>query len=69
MGYGKRQVLSEMLVPFKAAVQLGGVKGVMMCDAFLPMALLRLFTFCYCTPVRAYEDIDGVPCVVSKLCS
>ncbi|CAI7595353.1 unnamed protein product [Penicillium manginii] len=30
MGYGTRQVLQEMLVPFKAAVQLGGVKGVMM---------------------------------------
>ncbi|KAF8592307.1 glycoside hydrolase family 3 protein [Ramaria rubella] len=43
MGYGRRQVLSEMLVPFKAAVQLGGARGVMM----------------------AYEDIDGVPCVVN----
>lgn len=30
MGYGTREVLQEMLVPFKAAVQLGGVKGVMM---------------------------------------
>jgi hypothetical protein len=30
MGYGVRQVLQEMLVPFKAAVDLGGVKGVMM---------------------------------------
>jgi beta-glucosidase-like glycosyl hydrolase len=30
MGYGTRQVLQEMLVPFKAAVDLGGVKGVMM---------------------------------------
>ncbi|CAI7588247.1 unnamed protein product [Penicillium pancosmium] len=30
MGYGTRQVLQEILVPFKAAVQLGGVKGVMM---------------------------------------
>jgi hypothetical protein len=30
MGRGMRQVLSEMLVPFKAVVQLGGVKGVMM---------------------------------------
>ena len=30
MGYGTRQVLQEMLVPFKAVVDLGGVKGVMM---------------------------------------
>ncbi|KAJ5382055.1 beta-glucosidase [Penicillium cataractarum] len=30
MGFGTRQVLQEMLVPFKAAVELGGVKGVMM---------------------------------------
>ncbi|KAF9467108.1 family 3 glycoside hydrolase [Collybia nuda] len=30
MGRGIRQVLSEMLVPFKAVVQLAGVKGVMM---------------------------------------
>ncbi|KAI9710588.1 MAG: hypothetical protein M1820_002724 [Bogoriella megaspora] len=30
MGRGVRQVLAEMLVPFKAAVDLGGVKGVMM---------------------------------------
>jgi hypothetical protein len=30
MGYGTREVLQEMLVPFKAAVDLGGVKGVMM---------------------------------------
>lgn len=30
MGYGVRQVVQEMLVPFKAAVELGGVKGVMM---------------------------------------
>jgi len=30
MGYGIRQVLQELLVPFKAAVDLGGVKGVMM---------------------------------------
>lgn len=29
MGYGTRQVLQEMLVPFKAAVELGGIKGVM----------------------------------------
>ncbi|KAJ5919505.1 beta-glucosidase [Penicillium verhagenii] len=27
MGYGTREVLQEMLVPFKAAVELGGVKG------------------------------------------
>ena len=30
MGYGIRDVLQEMMVPFKAAVDLGGVKGVMM---------------------------------------
>ncbi|CRG83500.1 beta-glucosidase [Talaromyces islandicus] len=30
MGYGVRQVLQEMLVPFKAVVDLGGAKGVMM---------------------------------------
>ncbi|KAJ6155905.1 beta-glucosidase [Penicillium chermesinum] len=30
MGYGAREVLQEMLIPFKAAVELGGVKGVMM---------------------------------------
>jgi beta-glucosidase-like glycosyl hydrolase len=30
MGYGIRQIITEMLTPFKAAVQLGGVKGVMM---------------------------------------
>lgn len=30
MGYGVRQILQELLVPFKAAVDLGGVKGVMM---------------------------------------
>ncbi|KAL1983589.1 hypothetical protein VTN96DRAFT_10168 [Rasamsonia emersonii] len=30
MGYGVREVLQELLVPFKAAVDLGGVKGVMM---------------------------------------
>jgi beta-glucosidase-like glycosyl hydrolase len=30
MGRGLRQVMEEMLVPFKAAVDLGGVKGVMM---------------------------------------
>ncbi|KAJ5641997.1 beta-glucosidase [Penicillium lividum] len=30
MGYGTREILQEMLVPFKAAVDLGGVKGVMM---------------------------------------
>ncbi|KAJ5737858.1 beta-glucosidase [Penicillium malachiteum] len=30
MGYGTREVLQEMLMPFKAAVDLGGVRGVMM---------------------------------------
>lgn len=30
MGHGLREVLQEMLIPFKAAVELGGVKGVMM---------------------------------------
>ncbi|KAJ6007301.1 beta-glucosidase [Penicillium herquei] len=30
MGYGTREVLQEMLTPFKAAVDLGGVRGVMM---------------------------------------
>ncbi|KAJ5272333.1 beta-glucosidase [Penicillium angulare] len=30
MGYGTREVLQEMLVPFKAAVDMGGVRGVMM---------------------------------------
>lgn len=27
---GNRQVLSELLMPFKAVIQLGGVRGVMM---------------------------------------
>jgi len=30
MGHGNRQVLQSLLMPFKAAVELGGVKGVMM---------------------------------------
>ncbi|KAK3677369.1 hypothetical protein LTR78_002907 [Recurvomyces mirabilis] len=30
MGHGNRQVLQDLLMPFKAAVDLGGVKGVMM---------------------------------------
>ena len=30
MGHGNRQVLQQLLVPFKAAVDLGGVRGVMM---------------------------------------
>ncbi|KAI1333537.1 glycoside hydrolase family 3 protein [Xylariaceae sp. FL0016] len=30
MGHGNRQVMQDLLTPFKAAVQLGGVKGVMM---------------------------------------
>lgn len=30
MGHGNRQVLQHLLMPFKAAVELGGVKGVMM---------------------------------------
>ncbi|KAH8895623.1 glycoside hydrolase family 3 protein [Thozetella sp. PMI_491] len=30
MGHGNRQVIQDMLMPFKAAVQLGGTKGVMM---------------------------------------
>lgn len=30
MGYGNRQVFQDLLTPFKAAVQLGGVRGVMM---------------------------------------
>jgi beta-glucosidase-like glycosyl hydrolase len=31
MGRGLREVMQEMLVPFKAAIQLGGARGVMMC--------------------------------------
>lgn len=42
MGRGIRQVLSEMLVPFKAVVQLGGVKGVMM---LVVSILTHLFSF------------------------
>lgn len=30
MGHGNRQVLQQLLVPFHAAVDLGGVRGVMM---------------------------------------
>lgn len=30
-GFGIRQIMSEMLVPFKAVVELGGARGVMMC--------------------------------------
>ena len=30
MGHGNRQVLDQLLMPFKAAVDLGGVRGVMM---------------------------------------
>ena len=30
MGHGNRQVLDTLLVPFKAAVDLAGVRGVMM---------------------------------------
>ncbi|KAI1259126.1 glycoside hydrolase family 3 protein [Xylariaceae sp. FL1019] len=30
MGHGNRQVLQDLLVPFKSAIQLGGAKGVMM---------------------------------------
>ncbi|KAI0594827.1 glycoside hydrolase family 3 protein [Biscogniauxia sp. FL1348] len=30
MGHGNRQVMQDLLTPFKAAVELGGVKGVMM---------------------------------------
>ena len=30
MGHGNRQVLQQLLVPFQAAVDLGGVRGVMM---------------------------------------
>ena len=30
MGHGSRQVLEQLLVPFRAAVELGGVRGVMM---------------------------------------
>ncbi|KAH9996369.1 glycoside hydrolase family 3 protein [Xylariaceae sp. FL0662B] len=30
MGHGNRQIMQDLLTPFKAAVQLGGVKGVMM---------------------------------------
>jgi hypothetical protein len=44
MGYGRRQVLSEMLVPFKAAVQLGGARGVMMYIFFPLDKPLQLMT-------------------------
>lgn len=30
MGHGTRQVLMEMLTPFKAVYELGGARGVMM---------------------------------------
>ncbi|KAI2616353.1 glycoside hydrolase family 3 protein [Hypoxylon sp. NC1633] len=30
MGHGNRQVLQDLMMPFKAAIQLGGVKGVLM---------------------------------------
>ncbi|KAI0481274.1 family 3 glycoside hydrolase [Xylariaceae sp. FL0804] len=30
MGYGNRQLVQDLLTPFKAAIQLGGAKGVMM---------------------------------------
>jgi hypothetical protein len=30
MGYGIRQIKQDLLMPFKAAIQLGWVKGVMM---------------------------------------
>ncbi|KAI1388646.1 glycoside hydrolase family 3 protein [Hypoxylon trugodes] len=30
MGHGNRQVLQDLLMPFKAAIELGGVKGVLM---------------------------------------
>ncbi|GAW26267.1 putative glycoside hydrolase family 3 protein [Rosellinia necatrix] len=30
MGHGNRQVLQDLLTPFKAAIQLGGARGVMM---------------------------------------
>ncbi|KAI1084783.1 glycoside hydrolase family 3 protein [Whalleya microplaca] len=30
MGHGNRQIMQDLLMPFKAAIQLGGVRGVMM---------------------------------------
>lgn len=30
MGHGNRQVLQDLMMPFKAAIDLGGVRGVMM---------------------------------------
>lgn len=41
MGRGVRQVLAEMLVPFKAVVDLGGVKGVMMYVSQMAARLAR----------------------------
>lgn len=30
MGHGNRQVLQDLMMPFKAVIDLGGVRGVMM---------------------------------------
>lgn len=30
MGHGNRQVLQDLMLPFKAAIELGGVRGIMM---------------------------------------
>lgn len=41
-GYGMRQVVSEMLVPFKAVVELGGARGVMMYVSQSPLIRVGL---------------------------
>jgi len=62
MGYGTREVLQEMLVPFKAAVDLGGVKGVMMYVKSLSEFLSGSHSL-----ERAYSEFDDVPCSVNPL--
>ncbi|RFU35513.1 hypothetical protein B7463_g839, partial [Scytalidium lignicola] len=47
MARGLRQVLSEMLVPFKAAVDLGGVRGVMMAYSELDEIPCSVHPFLY----------------------
>jgi beta-glucosidase-like glycosyl hydrolase len=62
MGYGVRQVVQEMLVPFKAAVDLGGVKGVMMYVPCQPIDKLNILT-----ESRAYSEFDDVPCSLNPI--
>lgn len=59
MGRGMREVMQEMLVPFKAAIDLGGARGVMMCVLSLSFRVRYDIQI-----IRAYNELDEIPASV-----